>query len=925
MTGKLRFGLQSLFIVFVSIAICFAQSRQAPQRATQARDRAPFLLQAKSFDDTTPYISKLVLRNGLTVLVEEYRSQPIVSIQAYILAGSLDEPSQGIGVTRLLASMIQRGTADKESGTYRQNVQALGGVIKNSADYDHTLFETVVPSSQWKRALELQSNSLLSFAPDPADLSQETKLLVNEAQDALDDTGEFAKENLLTLAFNDSRLGMLSEISGERLHAIKRESLIDFYKATYVPSKMALVISGDVNSNEALNEIARLYAKSAAVAPKSSSATINESQSGFRFRLIKGNVAAPKVLFGYHTVGENAEDSRALEVLNAILGLGKSSILNLRLGDQKKLIWNGESSLLANRYFGYLLMQMEVDPQNIDKCEIALLTEIELLKQSGPNEADMARAFAQLERAYWKRLETTSGRAAVLAHYESLGDWKRFIRYIADLKKVKLADVKRVANKYLRVENCSLLEYVPAADDSRNPTAEGVRRTIEGLLALSVEQEREKREKEVVPFVKIPPDTDTFKFSEIAYPFRVASILRGPDMFIREDHTAPVIEMGIFFPGGKFVEKKENAGITNLMARMISRGPQDMTAAQFFRQLEIYGGKITPVSTDDYFGLYFSILSRNFEAGFDLVRQSIKAPNLGDDDVARQKEIQVNKALSRKNSESYPWDLMNQALFGDFSYSRDSLGTESSMRAITAPSLQEWHNEYIKNRKPMAVIIGDTKGTSLATYFVQHFSGSRMRDVEVPEEWAKPLDEAKLIEQNWDRNQSFILIGFQAPPEDDEDGNAVRILESFAGSMGKFSQDLRDRLGIAHSISATYEPRRRGGSLIACAITNPDDEEAVFKELKEEIQRIAANPIAYRDYRSAMNESIGAYRISNEVRSMQIRRVIESMLAGNGIEGFLNRATDLQSVKAEDLSEISQKIFKMEKAVIVRMHGRKQK
>jgi zinc protease len=916
--------MQSLFIVFVSIAICFAQSRQAPQRTTAARERAPFLLQAKSYDDTTPYISKLVLRNGLTVLVEEYRSQPVVSIQAHVRAGSLDEPPQAIGVSRLLASMIQRGASDKESGTYRQNAQALGGILKSSADYEDTLFETVVPSSQWKRALELQANLLLNFAPDPEDLALDANLLANEAQDALDDAGEFAKGKLLALAFNEPRMDNLGEISPDRLHALKKENLIDFYKATYVPSKIVLVISGDVNSSEVLNEITRLYAKSAAPAPKSFAASINESQSSFRFGLIRGGVAVPKVLFGFHTVEEKAEDNRALEVISAILGLGEGSVLNARLRDQKKLIWNEETSLLANRHFGYLFMQMEVDPKNIDTCEIAFLTEIELLKQSGPNEAEMARAFAQLEYAYWKRLETTSGRATALAHFESLGDWKLISRYISELKKVKPADVKRVANKFLRVENCSLVEYLPTGDDSRNPTAEGVRRTIEGLLALSVEQEREKREKEVAPFMKVPPDTDAFKFSEIAYPFRVASILRGPDMFIREDHTAPVIEMGICFPGGKFVEKKENAGITNLMARLISRGPRDMTAIQFFRQLEIYGGKVTPVVTEDYYGLHFTILSRNFEAGFNLIRQGIQTPNLADDDVARQKEIQANEILRRKNSKAYPWDLMNQALFGDFSYAKDGLGTESSLSAITPASLLEWHNENIKNRKPLAVIIGDTKGTSLATYFVQHFSGSRMKDVQVAEEWAKPLEEARLIEQNWEKSQSLILVGFQAPPEDDEDGNAVKILESFSGSMGKFSQDLRDRLGIAHKVSASYKPRRRGGSLIVYAIANPDNEEVVFKELKEEIRRIAANPIAYRDFRSAMNESVGAYRIGNEVRSTQIRRIIENMLAGKGIEGFLNLATDMQGIKAEDLSEISQKIFNMEKSVIVRMHGRKQ-
>jgi zinc protease len=925
MTAKLRFGMQSLLIVFVSIAICFAQSRRAPQRpAAPPRDRAPFLLQAKSYDDSTPFISKLVLRNGLTVLVEEYRSQPVVSIQAHILAGSFDEPAQATGVSRLLASMIQRGTTDKEAGTYRQTVQALGGTLKTTTNYEETLFETIAPSSQWKKALEQQLNLLLNPAWDAADQALEANLLANKALSTMDDADESAKESILTLAFNESRLGLFSEISGEKLRALKRENLLDFYKSMYIPSKTILVISGDINSTEVLNEIARLYAKVPAAVSKVLSSPIRDSQSGFRFRLTKADVAVPKVLFGYRTVEENAEDYHALEVLNAILGVGEGSILNARLRDQKKLIWNGQSNLIANRHFGYLLMEIGVDSKNIDKGELALLTEIELLKQSGPNEAEMARALAQLEVAYWKRLETTTGRATALAHYDSLGDWKMLSRYVSDLKKVKPADVKHVAGRYLRMENCSLLEYVPSADDSRNPTTEGVRRTIEGLLALSVEQEREKRDKEVAPFLKIPPDTDDFKFSEINYPFRVASILRGPDMYIREDHTAPLIEMGIFFPGGKFIEKKENAGITNLLVRMIGRGPREMTPSQFIRRLEIYGGKITPVVADDYFGFYFSILSRNFEAGFNLIQQSIQTPNLSDEEVARQKEIQGDEILCRKNSEAYARDLMNAALFGDFSYSRDGLGTASTLGTITASALAEWHNENVKNRKPLAVIIGDTKGTSMAAYFVQHFSGSRMKDIKLPEEYAKALESAKVIEQNWDKNQSLILVGFQAPPEDDEDGIVVKVLESYAGRMGKFSQDLRDKLGIAHTVSAAYERRRRGGSLIVYAMTTPENEDAVLKELKEEIKNLAANPITYRDFRSAANDSIGSYRISNEIRSTQIRRVIQNMLAGNGIDGFLNLATDMQSVKMEDLSEVSQKICNLEKAVVVRMHGRKQ-
>ncbi len=456
-----------LLVILISISFCSAQSRQAPKRTAPGRDRAPFLEQAKLFEETSsaPYAAKLVLRNGLTILVEEYRSQPVMSIQTHVQAGTFNEPAESIGAARLLASMIYRGPADKEAGTYRQSVQALGGVISKSVDYDETVFEMIVPSSQWKKALELQSSALMNASLNSDDLALEAGLLVNEVRDRLDNPDIFAEEKLLELAFNQPRMGKLDELSGGRLPALKKENLSDFQKVMFVPAKTAISISGDINANEVLNELARIYGKSAASAVKSVSTPVDKSQNGFRYQLVKGNVAVPHVLYGFHTAEENAEDFRALEILRAILGLGEGSILNSRLRDQKGLISKEDTTLLANRNFGYLLIQTEVDAQDIDKCQIAVLTEIELLKRHEPSETDMARALAQLELAYWEGLESTAGRASAIAEADSLGDWKRSSRYLAELKKVKPADIKRVANKYLRLENCSILEYLPATDN----------------------------------------------------------------------------------------------------------------------------------------------------------------------------------------------------------------------------------------------------------------------------------------------------------------------------------------------------------------------------------------------------------------------------------------------------------------------------
>jgi len=907
--------------ILILPCIGFSQVRKPTQRSTPDRARPLFLQQAKSFEET-PYVSKLVLRNGLTVLVEENKTHPVISIQTHIHAGSFHEPSQNVGVARLLASMIERGPADKISGTLRQSAHALGGIIRGRVDYEYTHFEIIAPSSQWKQALNLQANALLNVTLDPNDLAFEANRVRNEARAALDEPGEYAKEKLLELAFGQPRMGKIGEVVVNDLNGLKRESLVDFYEEMYTPSRTTVAISGDVSPSEVLNEAVRLYGKSTASPGKSIPIPARESQSGFRYRVVQGDVPIPHVLFGFHAVPENAEDYRALEVLAAILGLGEGSVLNSRLRDQMEIIWAEETCLLADQSFGYFLMRMEVDPENIDRSEIAALTEIELLKREEPDKADVIRAQAQLELEYWKRQDTATERAEALAYYESIGDWKRNNRYISEIKNVEPSDIKRVANKYLRLERCSLLEYLPASEAARNTTVEGMLQTLEGLVGSSADEEGAKREKEVVPFMKIPEFVDSFRYSEVQYSFQMASILRGPDMFIREDHTAPLIEMGFFFRGGKFAEKSENAGITRLMTQLMILGTKDIPARQFFRQLEIYGGRVQPVVHDDYFGVMFSILSGNFAAGFNLLQQTIKTPGFDEADLNRIKEIQKRSILIRKNSRVFAQDLMNQALFRDFPYSSNSLGTETGLSGITPASVVDWHNEHVKNRKPFVVIIGDSKGTSLAAHFVKHFSGSRMRDSVMSEEWAKALEKPVTIEASWERGQSLIFIGFQAPPVDDEDGHIVKVLENLIGNQDQLPQAIRDGLGAAHTLSLVYEPRSRGGSLIACAATTPDSEEKVLNALKEAIKHIVEGPITYREFRAAVNAAAGTYQIMNQARSEQIQQVVENLLAGKGIDAFLDFPINVQKVKAEDLSEIAQRILNLEKAAIVRVRGK---
>jgi zinc protease len=770
--------------------------------------------------------------------------------------------------------------------------------------------------------LNLQAEALLNPSLDQDVLKREAVIVRNEARAKLDDPFVLARERLLALAYGQPRMANLDILAGDSLTAITPKGLSAFYRERVVPAEITLVVSGDVRSSEVLDELDRIYDGFSNPGGKKPDLAVEDTQEQFRYSSFRGNISFPRVIFGFHAPAASAEDYRALEVLGAILGLGEGSVLTHRLRDQKGLIFQQETDLIPYRDFAYLMIEMVVGPENIDKTEIAALTEMELLKRNGPDEIEMARAVSQLEHSYWKRRETVTGRAQTLAQFELLDDWKKIDGYISELKSVKASDVKRAANRYLQLQNCSLLEYLPVAGPERDLSAGVVLKTLEGLIEVSTDQEQAARDREVVNLENLPEAGGRFEVREIRYPFKLASILRGPEMFVREDHTSPLIDLGIFFPGGRLAETKENAGITALMASLMSGSDRDSERPGFRRQMEILGGRVRRRVADDYFGFHYSILSSNFEAGFDLLKEAVKNPDFSEEAIARQKEIQKAWIREESQSISYSEHSVDQALFKDFPYALDGKGTEASVAGITREALQKWYDTYVKNRKPIVVGIGDTKGTSLASYFVRNFSGSRMKSTEVSDEYVPAMEKGAELKKSWENNQSLIFLGFQAPPEDDEDGYASKVLQAYTGELGPIAQDLRDRDGTALKITSCYHPRLRGGSFVIRAMVNPGNEEKVLESLREEIRNIIGEPISRLDFRSALNAAASAHIIQSQLRSRQIEAIVESVLAGRGIEGYQQYSAGLMDVREGEFKEVAQRILDLDKAVVFQLHGR---
>jgi predicted Zn-dependent peptidase len=257
--------------------------------------------------------------------------------------------------------------------------------------------------------------------------------------------------------------------------------------------------------------------------------------------------------------------------------------------DEHGLITAGSAQLQAFNDLGYFEINFETNKPL--EAQIAVLAELDNVKRYGINDEELARAKALLAQNVFHRLETVDGVAEDLAYYEALGDWKGSEQYIAAIQKLSVEDILNAVKKYLVFQNLSAFEYYPELTTRMFSETEYRDAVLEKVSAAT-----EERSIEELPVTQEIAQQGEAVTHDIVKPIQKRSILRGPEVYILEDHRLPLVSFGIFYPGGRLLESDKNSGITELMLRTALRGTQRYNSADISRRLENSGARIQVVN-----------------------------------------------------------------------------------------------------------------------------------------------------------------------------------------------------------------------------------------------------------------------------------------------------------------------------------------
>jgi zinc protease len=858
------------------------------------------------------------LPNGLTVLIRRDRSAPVVAIVTFVSAGYFDETDDIVGIAHVLEHMYFKGTPTRGVGEIAKQTKAVGGYLNAATIYDHTSYYTVLPSSGFTQGLDVQADAYARSLIDADELARELEVIIQEAKRKADNPGAVATETLYELLHDVHRIRRWRIGREPGLRALTREALVSFYRNFYHPGNTVLSIVGDVDPDDAIEEVYRKYGSLPAGEPARFPGQIEEGVAGFRFREMAGDIGQTQIALGWRTPGTTHPDTPALDLLSAVLGSGRASRL-YRAVRERRLASSVSSYNYTPTEIGVFVVHAEAPPGLAREAARAMWTQVRAVRDGDVGELEVERAKRIYESNFVRRLEDMEGQANYLAEWEALGDWRIGDRYLERLLTCTRDDLVGVASRYLDADNAGVIVYRPTSSDV---VAAGPAEARE-LLDAEPRPTGLTAPKPYAPHAPPPGRMPTFQREEAGV--RVYHTANGVPIAVRRKHGAPLLHAGIFMLGGASSEGEDLAGLTTLMVRTALKGTTTRSALQIAEEGEMLGGSVGGVAGAESFGWSISVPTRYTSSAIELLSDVVQHPTLSEDALETERAIAIAGVVAlRDDMYRYPLRLATHAAFAGHPYGVPATGTEETLARIDVDAVRRWHQERALASASVVAIVGDGDPDELAAIGARAFADVHPRPSDELAATMWPTKITTAVEDR-DRAQTAMTLLFSGPARTDPDRYVAGLIASVASGLGgRFFDELRDKRSLCYTVNAFAADRRMAGMFAAYIATSPEQENAAREGLLAEFRRFREEPVSDEELDRAKTYALGTHAIRQQSGGAVLADVVDAFLFGS--LGDLNEYdARVRAVTPEAMRRLAERYFDPARRVegIVRGTGRK--
>lgn len=825
------------------------------------------------------------LDNGQTVVVQEVKNNPIVTIDTWIKTGSIDEEDSNNGVAHFLEHLFFKGTKTHEPGEFDKILETKGAITNAATSKDFTHYYITIPSKDFDLAMDLHGDMILHPLIPRKEMEKERKVVLEEISKDLNSPTKIMQDNLNSMLYTTHPYKRKVIGRSDVIETITRDQVLSFYNKNYSPSNMVTVIIGDVDANHAIEKTKEafnaeykkqtktIYTKEAPLTKQQKKVEYLDTESGY-------------MVIGFRGTPIDDKDSYALDVLATILGDGRSSVLNQVLKEKKRIAFSVDAGNSTFRDDGIFYISANYEPTKCKIVQDTIFNEIEKIQKNGVTDDQLKLAKNIIERSTYYSRESITNIATEIGYTMALtNDIKFYDTYLDNIKNVSKEDVKKVAEKYLGINRSAVSIVLP--------------KSAKEVPVASLTQQAPA----TAELVSENAQTQKYKLSD------------GATMLYTPNNVNDIIAISIYAKGGQLAEQK--AGTANLTATAMMRGTKNYTSLELSQVLEDNGIKIQPSASADAFAINVLTTKDEYDKTLELLNEVVNNATFEDYEIEKVKTEKLNTIKRNKDVPlQRAIEEYRDLIYQNSPYSISSKILEKNIPNITKEDIINYYNSIFAPKNLVISINGNIDKDKTI---------QDLNNIFKPKENAKNFDFAQYnskiptvttprqtIQKVPTTETAWILLGWQTNGVlNEKDYATLQVIDSLLGSgmSSRLFKDLREQEGLAYQLGSGYSPNVLRGSFLLYIGTNPQTLDKAKSGLFAEITRLKTEYVGDKELQDAKEKLLGNYVIGLETNLDKASNIGWYEASTRGYEFKDKYEKLINGVTDSDIIEIANKYF----------------
>ncbi|WEM42781.1 pitrilysin family protein [Photobacterium sp. DA100] len=913
-------------IALISLAGCSQlQSQQAG--APELPQGVTFIEQIKAGQSSdTPVIpySKYQLANGLTVVLHEDKSDPLVHVDMTYHVGSAREELGKSGFAHFFEHMMFQGSEHVGDQEHFKLITEAGGTLNGTTNRDRTNYFQTVPANQLEKVLWLEADRMgfLLGAVSQRKFEIQRSTVKNERAQRYENRPyglvyERMGEALYprTHPYSWQTIGYVEDLDRVDVNDLKA-----FFLRWYGPNNATLTIGGDIDVEQTLEWVNKYYGSIPRGPEVEKPAKQPVTVDNDLYLTLEDKIQQPMLLMAWPTSYNGADDEASLDMLARVIGGGKNSLMYQNLVKTGKVVDAGafhDCAELACTMYVYAIGQSGKQG-DLKKLRSEVTDILDGLEERGVSTTELEELKGMVEANAIFGLQSVSGKVSQLAAYETFFDDPGYLgTELGNLRAVTTASMEQAYMRYLNGHPSVTLSVVPrgrTSIEAAKPNFTPPPRIIPEYTKVSEEKLQQQMRVPVDDFdrsVMPQPSSPVEAVMPDLYQFELAN---GIKVLGTEYRETPTVEIQMVVPAGRRFEPEGKAGLAKLTASMMAEASEASTVEELSSRLDRLGSTVS-FSAGKY-GTVVSVtsLTKYLPETLDILKERLFQPAFDPADFARVKQQALEGIIYEHQRPAWlAGQATREVLFGGTTFSLPPEGTKASLESITLEDVKAFYRRYYTPNGADIVVVGDIDKTQLSSSlgFLADWQGMPEPSYVTPALPSLPKQTVWLVDKPG-APQTVIRLARQGLPYDATGELYETQLANFnlAGNFNsRINLNLREDKGYTYGAGGYQSGGKEVGLSVYYAQVRADATLPSLKEFLAELEKMSSEGVTDEEL-NFMRLAVGQKDALNYETPSKKAQLLGQILTYSLPENFVETRNDIvASITKARIDELAAKWF----------------